>query len=183
MKGSEVLKIKMESPGSKTLTIIAEGVRIEGKIYSKGSTRIDGEVTGEIVSENELIIGREGKVEATINTSNATIAGNFKGEMIVSGEIEITSTGRFIGNLTQKDALLTVAKGGLFKGQILISENQDIFKFPPDKSLGSSQPKIQAPAQSQALTGPQPLGFSYNQSQANPNTTIKVPVRETDILI
>ena len=151
-------KNKMQSPGSKTLTIIAEGVKIEGKLYSKGSTRIDGEVFGEIVSENELIVGREGKVEANVKTSNVIIAGTFKGDMIVSGEIEITATGKFIGNLTQKDALLTVAKGGLFKGQIVISENQDLFKLVPDKSFSK------------------PL-----QPQTNPDTETRIPFRETDI--
>jgi cytoskeletal protein CcmA (bactofilin family) len=176
----------MESPGSKTLTIIAEGVKIDGKIYSKGSTRIDGEVSGEIVSENELIIGREGKVEANINTSNATIAGSFKGEMIVSGEIEITATGKFVGNLIQKDAQLTVAKGGLFKGQIIISENQDIFKIASDKPLikppqNQAQPQnVTHPsyAQPQNVTHP-----SYAQPQTNPNVQTRIPVRETDIRI
>ena len=153
-------KNKMESPGSKTLTIIAEGVKIEGKLYSKGSTRIDGEVFGEIVSENELIVGREGKVEANVKTSNVIIAGTFKGDMIVSGEIEITATGKFIGNLTQKDALLTVAKGGLFKGQIVISENQDLFKLVPDKSFSK------------------PL-----QPHTNLDTETRVPFRETDIRV
>ena len=103
-------------------------------------------MVGEIVSENELIIGREGKVEANINTNNATIAGNFKGEMIVSGEIEITATGKFIGNLTQKGCFADGSQRGIFKGQILISENQDIFKFAPDKSFGASaQSKAQVP--------------------------------------
>jgi cytoskeletal protein CcmA (bactofilin family) len=170
-----LLKNKMESPGSKTLTIIAEGVKIDGKIYSKGSTRIDGEVSGEIISENELIIGREGKVEANINTSNATIAGSFKGEMIVSGEIEITATGKFIGNLVQKDAQLTVAKGGLFKGQIIISENQDIFKVAADKPF--IKPAQNQP-QTQNVTNP-----LHAQIQANQNIQTRIPVRETDIRI
>jgi cytoskeletal protein CcmA (bactofilin family) len=122
-------KKEIEAPGSKTLTIIAEGVKIEGKIYSKGSTRIDGCVIGEIISEKEFTIGKEGKVEANVRTCNAVIAGSFKGEMISSGEVEITATGKFLGNLTQKDALFTIAKGGLFTGESVISENPDIFKI------------------------------------------------------
>ena len=51
-----------ESVMSKTLTIIAEGVTVEGKIFSHGSTRVDGNVNGEIISEKELIIGKEGKI-------------------------------------------------------------------------------------------------------------------------
>lgn len=109
----------------KTITIIAEGVKIEGKLYSSGSTRIDGVIKGEIVSDKEIIIGKEGNVEANIKTSKAVVAGSFRGEMVASGEVEITSTGKFIGNLIQTDALLTIEKGGLFKGEIIISENNN----------------------------------------------------------
>lgn len=114
--------------GSKTITIVAEGVTVDGKINSPGSTRIDGTVTGEIVADKEIVIGKEGKVDATVRTKDAIIAGSFKGEMIASGEVEISSTGKFIGNLTQKDALLTIAKGGLFKGQSIIGTENDSFK-------------------------------------------------------
>ncbi len=120
-----------------TLTIIGEGVTIKGNLYSPGITRIDGKVSGEIIAEKELIIGKEGKVEAMVKTNNATVSGYFKGNMIASGEVEITSTGKFIGNLTQKDALLTIEKGGIFKGESIISEDQKLFeiKQQEDKKL------------------------------------------------
>ncbi|MBN1298444.1 MAG: polymer-forming cytoskeletal protein [Actinobacteria bacterium] len=117
-----------ENVMSKTLTIIAEGVQIEGKIISQGSTRVDGIVNGEIISDKEFIVGKEGKIKATVRTANAIISGNFEGEMIASGEVEITSTGRFIGKLFQKEALLTISKGGLFKGESIISDNKEISK-------------------------------------------------------
>lgn len=117
--------------GSKSLTVIAEGVEVEGKITSKGSTRVDGYLKGDIISEKEFVIGKEGKVDANVKTNNATIAGSFNGEMIASGEVEITATGKFKGNLTQKDALLTIQKGGLFKGESIISNEHEAFK---DKS-------------------------------------------------
>jgi cytoskeletal protein CcmA (bactofilin family) len=122
-----------EVKGSKNITIIAEGVKVEGKINCPGSARIDGVVNGEITIEKEIIIGKEGKVEANIRTKDAVIAGTYKGDMIASGEVEITTTGKFIGNLTQKDALLTIAKGGLFKGESLIGSNADIFKSKDEK--------------------------------------------------
>jgi len=112
-----------------TLTIIGEGVTIKGNLYSPGITRIDGKVSGEIIAEKELIIGKEGKVEAVVKTNDATISGYFKGNMVASGEVEITPTGKFIGNLTQKDALLTIEKGGVFKGESIISEDQKLFEI------------------------------------------------------
>ena len=114
---------------NKTLTIIGEGVVINGSLFSPGVTRIDGKVVGEITAEKELIIGKEGKVEARIKTKDATISGKFKGNMIASGEVEITSTGKFTGNLIQKDAMLTIEKGGVFKGESAISEDQKIFEI------------------------------------------------------
>ena len=128
-------KKNSEAKGSKNITIISEGVKIEGKIYSPGSIRIDGAVKGEVVADKELIIGKEGKVEADTKTKSAVVAGSFKGEMVASEEVEIAATGKFIGNLTQKDALLTISKGGLFKGESIISEDQDIFKMKGEKEI------------------------------------------------
>ena len=116
-----ILRKEPEIKGSKTLTVIAEGVTIDGKINSPGSTRIDGTVKGEVISDKEVIIGKEGKVNANVQTRNAVIAGSFNGEMNATGEVEISATGKFVGNLVQKEALLTIAKGGLFKGESIIS--------------------------------------------------------------
>ena len=157
-------KKEIEAPGSKTLTIIAEGVKIEGKIYSKGSTRIDGYVIGEIISEKEFTIGKEGKVEANVKTCDAVIAGSFKGEMISAGEVEITATGKFLGNLIQKDALLTVSKGGLFKGESIISENQDIFKI---SELSKPKDSISINAPHNVPIGPRVLEQRFNTSSVN----------------
>ncbi|MCL5072674.1 MAG: polymer-forming cytoskeletal protein [Actinobacteria bacterium] len=133
------------SVNNKTLTIIGEGVVIEGNLYSPGTTRIDGIVNGEIIAEKEIIIGKEGKVEAKIKTKDATIAGTFMGNMVASGEVEISSSGRFTGNLIQKDALLTIEKGGVFKGESVISEDQKIFEIKGEerKSILLNAQKIQ----------------------------------------
>lgn len=148
-------KKDMDAVSSKTLTVIAEGVFVEGKITSMGATRVDGRVKGEITSEKEFIIGKEGKVEASVKTSKATIAGSFNGEMIASGEVEITATGKFVGNLTQKDALLTIQKGGLFKGESIISDNQEIFKEKGSNILkGFGKQRSESPERDKEITGP-----------------------------
>jgi cytoskeletal protein CcmA (bactofilin family) len=50
--------------------------------------------------------------------------------MNATGEVEISSTGKFVGNLTQKEALLTISKGGLFKGESIISSGTSAPKAP-----------------------------------------------------
>ena len=107
------------------ITIISEGVKIEGKLNFPGSVKIEREITGDIKSEGTLTIGRNGKVESNIQTKDAVISGYFEGEMHASGQVEITSTGRFIGNLIQKNILLTIEKGGLFKGKSITSNDEE----------------------------------------------------------
>jgi len=130
IRGSEI-------KGTKNLTIIAEGVEIDGKINCPGSIRIDGSAKGEIIAGKDITVGKEGNVEANIKTANAIIAGNCRGDMVASGEVEITSTGKFIGNLTQKDALLTVSKGGLFKGESIVGSDSDVFKKGNEKKVAN----------------------------------------------
>lgn len=130
-------KKNLDAQWGKTLTIIAEGVEVEGKVHSHGSIRIDGKIIGEIIAEKDFVIGKEGVVQAGVKTTNAVVSGNFNGEMIASGEVEITSTGRFVGKLYQKDALLTISKGGIFKGENVITDDQEIFNIsiPENKYL------------------------------------------------
>lgn len=45
--------------------------------------------------------------------------------MSALGQVEITSTGRFIGTLIQDNSLLSVKKGGLFKGKSNISIDEE----------------------------------------------------------
>ena len=104
---------------AENITIIPEGAKIEGNLSLLGSINIDGEVTGDIISKGTLTISRGAKVESNAETKDAVISGNFKGTMHVSNQIEIKPTGRFIGDLIQKNPLLIIEKGGFFKGNSL----------------------------------------------------------------
>ena len=55
--------------------------------------------------------------------------------MNASGEVEISPTGKFIGKLIQKDALLTISKGGLFKGESIISQSSNTPKTDSSKRV------------------------------------------------
>ena len=110
---------------AKNITIISEGVKIEGKLNFPGSVKINGDVIGDIKVGGTLTIGRNAKVESNVQTKDAVISGHFKGEMHASGLVEITSTGRFIGNLIQDNAFLAIEKGGLFKGKSITEVDKE----------------------------------------------------------
>ena len=108
----------------KNINIVAEGVKIEGNLNYPGSVQIDGEVVGDIKSGGTLTIGKNAKVESNIKTIDAIIAGYFKGDIQASGQVEITSTGRFIGDLIQDKTLLTIEEGGLFQGKSITVDDK-----------------------------------------------------------
>ena len=108
----------------KNITVITEGVKIEGSLNFPGSVQIDGEVVGDIKSGGTLTIGKNAKVESNIKTIDAIIAGYFKGDIQASGQVEITSTGSFIGDLIQDKTLITIEKGGLFKGKSITVDDK-----------------------------------------------------------
>ena len=112
------------SNGSKSVTVIGEDVKIDGKLHFKGSVKINGKVTGDIVSNDVITVGKFGDVESNIKTRDAVIAGNYKGDMVATGLIEIKSTGKFIGNITQKNgSFLMIEKGGIFKGKSVVQQS------------------------------------------------------------
>lgn len=110
---------------TENITTIAEGSTIEGKMSFPGPAKIDGKVSGDIIAGQKLTIGKNAKVESVIYAKDAIISGHVEGKIHVSGQIEITSTGRFIGDLIQDEPALIIEKGGMFKGKSITSNNGD----------------------------------------------------------
>lgn len=114
----------VKTNGNNSSSVISEGVKIEGNIHFPYPVEIDGIVVGDIISDDVLIIGREGKVESNIKVKNAVISGEFTCDMTASGTVTITPTGKFIGNLFQKGTMLAIEKGGLFRGKSIVSNGR-----------------------------------------------------------
>ena len=55
-------------------------------------------------------------VRATVNTVDAMIRGQYQGEMVATGDVEITKTGRVTGNINTNS--LVISKGGFFNGGV-----------------------------------------------------------------
>jgi cytoskeletal protein CcmA (bactofilin family) len=122
-------------------SIISAETGIEGKIYSPVPIKIDGAVTGEVISKKEVVIGRGGRVKANIRASNIVVEGDFTGNIIVSGEAKITSSGRLSGNVIQLKPFVTIETGGLFSGRNVITDNKEIFNKNSKNTISSIKVK------------------------------------------
>lgn len=97
------------------VTIVGAGARLEGNVVSAGSLRIDGQVKGQINAEGDVELSPQSQVEADIRAQNVSVAGTFKGNLIVKGKAHLARGGRIEGNITSKT--LVVEEGGMFHGQ------------------------------------------------------------------
>ena len=69
--------------GSTNLSaFIDQGSEFEGKLTFKDTVRIDGRFQGEISSENTLIVGESGVIEATIRSNTVVVSGTVAGDIV-----------------------------------------------------------------------------------------------------
>ena len=107
---------KVTGKGSDLSAYIDEASEIEGKYTFSGTVMLNGKLTGEIWSDDTLIIGEKGVVHADVKTVDAIIMGHYEGNMVATGNVEIAETGRVSGNI-QTDSLV-ISKGGFFNGNV-----------------------------------------------------------------
>ena len=63
------------------ITIISHGVKLEGKISSGGSIRVDGTIQGDINSQGNVTVGEQGDVNGQINAISVTVGGKVVGSI------------------------------------------------------------------------------------------------------
>jgi cytoskeletal protein CcmA (bactofilin family) len=97
------------------VTIVGQGAKLEGTVVSAGSLRIDGQVKGQVNADGDVMLSPQSQVEADIRAQNVSVAGRFKGSIVVKGRAEIARGGRVDGNITSKT--LVIEDGAIFQGQ------------------------------------------------------------------
>jgi cytoskeletal protein CcmA (bactofilin family) len=94
---------------------LAEGAEIDGEVRFGDELRIDGRVTGRIVSQRgRLVIGDGANVEAEIEVGSASVGGTIVGTLVASQKVEIHATGKVYGNINAPT--LIIEEGAIFEG-------------------------------------------------------------------
>ncbi|MFH0818468.1 MAG: polymer-forming cytoskeletal protein [Patescibacteria group bacterium] len=96
-------------------TIIGKSVKIEGTFNGEGNIIVEGEVEGNLKTNEDLIVKPGAKISADVEAANMKISGEIKGNIKCHGSLEITSTGNVMGDLETK--ILSIASGAVLKGQ------------------------------------------------------------------
>lgn len=121
-KGEQILFNKKNEAGNGVplLTVVGESARLEGKFNITESIQIECEVAGEINVEGKLVIGKNGIGRADVRTSDAVIMGQYEGNMVATGSVEISATGRASGNFETNS--LMISEGGYLNGDVVMMQ-------------------------------------------------------------
>jgi cytoskeletal protein CcmA (bactofilin family) len=107
--------------GTGALTaFIDQGSEFSGKLSFKDTVRIDGRFEGEISSQNTLIVGETGRVQATIVSEVVVVSGEVKGDIVARKQLTVHRSGKVDGNVRARG--LVVEEGAAINGSIEMGE-------------------------------------------------------------
>jgi cytoskeletal protein CcmA (bactofilin family) len=112
--GAHVFGKKELTATDRIETIIGKDAVISGSISGSGIIRVDGRIQGDEVNHGEIIVGESGEVQADIIVRQATVAGTVIGNIRAEGKVEISETGKVLGNISSVN--LIVCEGAVFQG-------------------------------------------------------------------
>jgi len=94
---------------------LEKGVRLEGKLETTGTLRIDSAMKGTLVSEGVLILGEHAQVEGEIIGNRVMIMGRFTGTIRATGRVEIHA--KAIVSAEIHTPCMVIEPGSVFDGE------------------------------------------------------------------
>ena len=95
-------------------TLLGRGTSFEGKLTFEGTVRIDGRLTGEVFSDDVLVVGEGAQVKAKIEVGTLIVEGNIEGNIHATQLVELHAPARVHGNIETPQ--LFIDKGVIFEG-------------------------------------------------------------------
>ena len=105
---------KNQNLNASSVNLIGNGTKIIGDIQSAGDVRIDGLLTGNIVTTGKFVLGPNGVVEGNVTSGNADISGEIKGKVIVAEMLSLKASAKVRGDIIT--GKLAIEPGAIFTG-------------------------------------------------------------------
>jgi cytoskeletal protein CcmA (bactofilin family) len=109
--------------------LLGKGSEFEGKLSFEGTVRVDGKLTGEIFTDDVLIVGEGAEVNAEVTVGAIVIQGTVRGNITAKRSVEIHSPARVKGNINTPS--LFIEKGVFFDGHCQMDTSSGATDSPP----------------------------------------------------
>lgn len=113
--------------GSKTTTIIGEGMRFSGTFGGDGALIVSGEVECDCDLNGPVTVAKGGRWKGSIRADHVVIAGEVIGDARTDGKIEVAGTAHVQGSLI--GGMIAVAEGAVIDGEMQTTGADSVMRF------------------------------------------------------
>lgn len=104
-------------------TVIGINVTVKGNLYNKGSIQVNGNVEGEVKSDENIMIGETAKIKGPVIASKVEVSGEVRGLVEAKEKLEINPTGKIFGDINAHSLL--IKEGALFIGKSVMPSKEE----------------------------------------------------------
>jgi cytoskeletal protein CcmA (bactofilin family) len=101
-------------PPGQTHTVLGPEASFDGKLTFQGTVRIDGAFSGEIITDDVLVVGKGAKIKAEVHVGSLYLDGEINGNVVSKNSCEIHAPGVLRGNVHTPS--ITIERGAVFEG-------------------------------------------------------------------
>lgn len=106
--------MKLKNAGGDLNGFLDAGSHMHGELRFEDTFRIDGRLTGKVVSEGDLVVGVGGEIEGEVRVGRVFISGTVRGRIHATRRLEIATNGRVYADLETPS--LVVEDGAFVEG-------------------------------------------------------------------
>ena len=99
-----------------TSTIVGQTMLIKGNLEGDEDLTVQGRIEGSLSLTKTLIIEPNGVVKADVSVANAVVSGVMVGNLTASDSLEITETGRMVGDIRAPRVI--IVEGASVRGKV-----------------------------------------------------------------
>jgi cytoskeletal protein CcmA (bactofilin family) len=101
-------------------TIIGQEASLRGSYNAKHTIHVEGEIYGNVTSEDGIIVGDKGMVRGNLSARSILIGGKVKGNVSASQRLELQATAQVEGDLSAP--VLVIEEGAVFEGNCAMED-------------------------------------------------------------
>ena len=121
------------------ITQIRQGSIITGNLKSGQSIRVDGNITGDLLSDEKIIIGVHGEIGGNLRGLDITVEGFVNGDVMSKGFLHITKSAKIFGKIYAKE--ISIEKGAELNGKVSVGKEIEIPELNTSSPSRSNQDK------------------------------------------
>jgi len=118
-------------------TIIGQGSFIKGNLSISGVTRIDGDISGDILSNSCVMIGENARVCGNITVTSVISRGLIQGNVLAENEVRLFSSAIVLGDVITKK--INIQNGVLFEGRCFAVDDVALFDKAKEEHLNQKK--------------------------------------------